>query len=69
MTGLALLGGQSVYLTDSDFHLGVSESTRDTGRLLHAVKTILYGLDSKIYQVFLIDFLFSIFLQSTFRIL
>lgn len=48
MTGLALLGGHSVYLTDSDFHFGVSESTRDTGRLLHAVETILCGLDSKV---------------------
>ena len=48
MTGLALLGGHSVYLTDSDFHLGVSESTRDTGRLLHAVETILCWLDSKV---------------------
>lgn len=33
-TGLALLGGHCVYLTDNDFHLGVSESTRDTGRVL-----------------------------------
>ena len=69
MTGLALLGGHSVYLTDSDFHLGVSESTRDTGRLLHAMETILYGLDSKVFHVFLINFLFLIVLQSTFRIL
>ncbi|CAH3032733.1 unnamed protein product [Porites lobata] len=33
-TGLALLGGNCVFLTDSDFHLGVNESIRDTGRVL-----------------------------------
>jgi len=33
-TGLALLGGHCVYLTDNDFHLGVNESIGDTGRVL-----------------------------------
>lgn len=33
-TGLALLGGHCVFLTENDFHLGVSESTRDTAKVL-----------------------------------
>lgn len=33
-TGLALLGGHCVFLTEQDFHLGVNESTRDTARVL-----------------------------------
>lgn len=33
-TGLALLGGHCVFLTDNDFHLGVGETTRDTGKVL-----------------------------------
>lgn len=33
-TGLALLGGHSVFLTDSDIHLGVNESAIDTAKVL-----------------------------------
>lgn len=46
-TGLALLGGHSVYLTDSDFHLGVSESTRDTGRVLSGFCDLILA---RVYQ-------------------
>ena len=34
MTGVALLGGHSVFLTEQDIHLGVSESFSDTARLV-----------------------------------
>lgn len=38
-SGLALLGGHCVFLTEQDFHLGVNESTRDTARyLVHILK-------------------------------
>ncbi|KAJ7363397.1 hypothetical protein OS493_009549 [Desmophyllum pertusum] len=33
-TALALLGGHSVFLTDKDLHLGVSETTYDTAKVL-----------------------------------
>lgn len=37
LSGLALLGGHSVFLTDSDIHLGVNESAIDTAKYVEKI--------------------------------